>query len=603
MAIENAKTLNVRIKNKYDSYENWAKSGLVLEAGEIAIAYTTVNVDIGNGKIEQHPELLMKVGDGENTFANLPWLSAKAADVATWAKAAEKPTYAANEITGISDYIADYVSEEMGIEVDTDTQYQIVKVDDYNYKLQSKGKGAEGWADVANSVIVIPNDTDAIKALEDLVGTIEVATQISDAITELDLANTYAAKSHTHTKSEITDFAHEHAISDVTGLQDALDGKQAAGDYAAEEHTHAISEVTGLSDAIADAKKAGTDAQTYAEGVAGNLSTLSGKVGDVTDGKTVVEMIADAQAAATYDDTELAGRVSDLEALVGEDSVADQITDALSKEDGSAKYATADALATEAETARAAEGANAKAITDLANGAVKANTEAIAKLNGDDKTEGSVDYKVAQEVAKILNDNDATDIDTLEEIAAWIKNDTAGVGALNKNVTDNAAAIAKLNGDASIEGSVAKSIADAIAEENLDQYATDDDLGALDDRVTTVEGLVGKASVEGGDAATGLYARVETAEEDIAALEGLVGETAVATQISDAIDGALMVAGAEEGTKVEKYALATALADTDTEVAKKANTDDLAAIAFSGSTDDLVQGSLVLVFDCGTSAI
>ena len=40
MAIENAKTLNVRIKNKYDSYENWAASGLVLEAGEIAIAYT-----------------------------------------------------------------------------------------------------------------------------------------------------------------------------------------------------------------------------------------------------------------------------------------------------------------------------------------------------------------------------------------------------------------------------------------------------------------------------------------------------------------------------------------------------------------------------------
>ena len=37
MAIENAKTLNVRIRNKYDSYENWIASGLVLEAGEIAI--------------------------------------------------------------------------------------------------------------------------------------------------------------------------------------------------------------------------------------------------------------------------------------------------------------------------------------------------------------------------------------------------------------------------------------------------------------------------------------------------------------------------------------------------------------------------------------
>ena len=85
MAIENAKTLNVRIKNKYDSYENWAASGLVLEAGEIAIAYTTVNVTVDNGTVEQHPALLMKVGDGEKTFANLPWLSAKAADVPAYA--------------------------------------------------------------------------------------------------------------------------------------------------------------------------------------------------------------------------------------------------------------------------------------------------------------------------------------------------------------------------------------------------------------------------------------------------------------------------------------------------------------------------------------
>ena len=38
MAIENAKTLNVRIRNKYASYEEWIASGLVLEAGEIAIA-------------------------------------------------------------------------------------------------------------------------------------------------------------------------------------------------------------------------------------------------------------------------------------------------------------------------------------------------------------------------------------------------------------------------------------------------------------------------------------------------------------------------------------------------------------------------------------
>ena len=64
---------------------------------------------------------------------------------------------------------------------------------------------------------------------------------------------------------EVTVYTHpeKHAIADVDGLQDALDGKQAAGDYAAEVHTHVkaditdfahnheMSEVNGLADALA----------------------------------------------------------------------------------------------------------------------------------------------------------------------------------------------------------------------------------------------------------------------------------------------------------------------------------------------------------------
>jgi hypothetical protein len=39
---------------------------------------------------------------------------------------------------------------------------------------------------------------------------------------------------------------HTHVVADVTGLQAALDGKQAAGSYAAAVHTHTASQVTGL---------------------------------------------------------------------------------------------------------------------------------------------------------------------------------------------------------------------------------------------------------------------------------------------------------------------------------------------------------------------
>ena len=54
------------------------------------------------------------------------------------------------------------------------------------------------------------------------------------------------------------DFAaasHTHSIADVTGLQTALDGKQASGSYAASVHTHIISDVTGLQTAL-DGKQA-----------------------------------------------------------------------------------------------------------------------------------------------------------------------------------------------------------------------------------------------------------------------------------------------------------------------------------------------------------
>jgi hypothetical protein len=43
-----------------------------------------------------------------------------------------------------------------------------------------------------------------------------------------------------------TPAAHSHAVADVTGLQTALDAKQAAGSYAAASHTHTAGQVSGL---------------------------------------------------------------------------------------------------------------------------------------------------------------------------------------------------------------------------------------------------------------------------------------------------------------------------------------------------------------------
>ena len=95
----------------------------------------------------------------------------------------------------------------------------------------------------------------------------------------------------------------------------------------------------------------------------------------------------------------------------------------------------ADGLAANYDAAGAAATAetNAKAYTDeLANGAVKTNTEAIATLNG--TGEGSVDKKVADAIAEVVA-NAPENLDTLKEIADYISSNPEGVAELTNKVT------------------------------------------------------------------------------------------------------------------------------------------------------------------------
>lgn len=90
------KTINTRIKNRIDSLVNWQAEGVELLPGEIAlVTVNTEQVDANTGNIISVPAILMKVGqadaDGNKIpFADLPWLSAKAADVYDWAKTYEQ---------------------------------------------------------------------------------------------------------------------------------------------------------------------------------------------------------------------------------------------------------------------------------------------------------------------------------------------------------------------------------------------------------------------------------------------------------------------------------------------------------------------------------
>lgn len=310
------KNLNTRIALKYDSYENWQEHNPILLKGEIAIAELPVNGNkpgVGEPNaagstpaIQNAPNILIKVGDGTNHYNDLKFVSALAADVYSWAKAATKPTYSAGEITGLKDYIGQQIQ-------DTNTQYRIVAVDGaaYSYKLQKKDIGDDDYSDVTGSVINLTNVDSRLDTLEAAIGENgAVATKITNAIGALDYTGKAAdaAKFVTNVTEtngiiEVTTGSIEVADvpalpqSKVTGLETALAGKQ---DKVSFENT------PSESDKVATVKSITTRIGALDSQTAEDAASATKVVAEVTqaDGVVTVKKVAVADILPDVTDTE-----------------------------------------------------------------------------------------------------------------------------------------------------------------------------------------------------------------------------------------------------------------------------------------------------------
>lgn len=172
-------------------------------------------------------------------------------------------------------------------------------------------------------------------------------------------------------------------------------------------------------------------AKKYADKKAAAVQTevdaLEAKVGTVPESKTVVQMIEEAQEAATYDDTEIKSKV-------------------------------------------------------------QANTDAIGVLNGEATVEGSVKKTVADEIAKVVAGAPES-FDTLKELSDWIATHGQDAAEMNsaivalQNILDGIG-----DTDSGEKATVVAYVTDAIAALNIGDYATAAQLTALAGRVTTLEG-------------------------------------------------------------------------------------------------------------------
>ena len=117
------------------------------------------------------------------------------------------------------------------------------------------------------------------------------------------------------------------------------------------------------------------------------------------------------------------------------------------------------------------------------SGNIATNAAAIATLNGDANTEGSVSKKVAEGIASIVAGADAS-FDTLKEIADWIVNDTTGAASMANKIS----ALEILVGNTAVATQIANAIETALKVDGVDKYALASDLTALAERVATLEG-------------------------------------------------------------------------------------------------------------------
>lgn len=233
------------------------------------------------------------------------------------------------------------------------------------------------------------------------------------------------------------------------------------------------------------------------------ISDINTKIGTVAENKTLVQMIADAQTAATYDDTALVGRVSVIE--------GDYL-----------KSADKTALET-------------KMATDIAT----AKTEAIEAVLGEAVPEN---------------------FDTLKEVAEWIQSDTTASAELITRVTNiendylNGADKTALQGEidaletfvgALPEGATSTTVVAYIQEVvdglKIGDYAKASDLTALTTRVQALEDVGAEKNI---------IASVDTGSFTVDAERKLLLNDvpmAKVTGLSDALDGKV--------DKVEGYTL------------------------------------------------
>lgn len=557
----NVNTIKTRILNKYDLLANY--SNFTPLKGEICIAVvgetTTQNQGL-NGDITKKPIVGIKVGDGSTSFNSLPWIQAVAGDVSTFVKGivdeakfnelvnalittgiAKLATKA--ELKTVSDKLDQEAAKIVTLQGDVSTLKGIVETgDNSNEKLRQAINGVLGTASDNSSANTVYG---AKKYAEEKANAAKQA-----AITAADTA--------ADAKYELIGVA----ANKVKELSDSVDGKIGSTDYVGGTLTQAIANLQA-------------SVGTSGEGLGAQVETLKGRV-DGHDTK-----IGNLETAVGNSTKGLVKDVADLQATIADNGNFGKRVVALEGEMDAVQAATAgyNASNTVAKDIQAAKDAAASAQSKA-----DTNEAAINVLKGDKNTAGSVAHTAAAAVAEVVAGADAN-FDTLKEIADWIKSDTSGAAEMANDIAEMQGLLGVTEGEA-LPKSVNTRISEAIAAENLAQYATDDDLGDAVERIVKLEAAVG---TEGS-----VSEAIEDAKDEVIGTSGdaktantIYGAKAFATDAAaTAKSEAISEAASDAAGKYELKNVAKGLVDAEAEIARAAEKANADAIAGLGTRID-----------------
>lgn len=488
MAIE--KVLNTRIQLKYDSFENWSNNNPALRAGEVAIAYlatahTTATPDNGT-----HP-VMFKVGPGN--FNDLPWVSALAADVHTWAKKSE----------------ADFKTWVKGL-------IEVTDIDAYSKKEVDNLLSANATADQAHA--------DAVAATAKSEAIAAAATDAAAKVKELAdgaVADNTAAiaainNGSTGILAEAKAYADQAELDAVASAKDYTDAREVEiKKYADQAEADALSEAKAYTDAreveikkYADQAEADalSAAKTYTDEREAAITTAYKAYADQTeaDAKAYADDLKDAILGEGIKDT--FDTLKEIQDWIEGDGVnATELASAIAAEAKTREDADKaindriDALnITDGKVANAAMADKANSLTDAAKEEVKGVK--VDNATNADKADSLTDNAKA-EVKAVKVDN-AAHADVADKASGL---NEAGIAAVKAVKVDNAAHADdadKLGGVAAADYALktdAQGYANT-AEANAKKYA--DDLAG--NYATAAQGAKADSALQSVEVGTGL---------------------------------------------------------------------------------------------------